>query len=116
MEIIKKGITPENIDIQLENWSKDYPTIYKGATVIAAYPTSKLSVPHYINNHFTHDYPKRGEKFRLSITFPTSKEAQAAYENLILGATKLSDYVNLFDDTPNTKRENFLHCLVEYIL
>ena len=111
MEIIKKGITPENINIQLENWGKDYPTIYKDANVIAAYPISKLSVPHYINNYFIGDYPKRGEKFRLSITFPTTKEAQAAYENLILGKTKLSNYVNLFDEARYTKQEDFLHCL-----
>ena len=95
--------------IYLEDWSKDYPSVYSKNDHVAAYPTAKNS--HYYGSNDGYAYPRRGQAFRLGMHFPSEAEARAAIQALEAGTKTLADYVEVFDSTPNTRREDFAYCL-----
>lgn len=38
MKVLMKGITPDGTKIQIEDWSKDYPSCHKYGDLLVAYP------------------------------------------------------------------------------
>lgn len=95
MKILEKAITPDGIEIQLEDWrehnTKDYPNLH-GCT-IGAYPMAK--------NSGEYKWVESGETFRLSI--PTNNYAGYTsamvlddFEALRNGKKKLEDLAEHF--------------------
>lgn len=86
MQVIERAKTPNGIDIQIEDWHKDYYFMAEASTV-ATYPqatktdyTSKL------------EYPRANERFRLAIRFNNKDEAKQCFDNLKNGTKQLQDY------------------------
>ena len=72
MKVIERRNITSKVDgeylLQMEDWSEDYPSVHAYADQLAAYPIAKGSV--YKGNY---SYPRRGEKFRLSVFVPSSR-------------------------------------------
>lgn len=81
MKVLKKSKTLSGIDIQIEDWSENYPELCSYADTIAAYPPK-------IEN------PKDG--FRLLLRFNGEDEALEALKSLESGEKKLRDYQKEF--------------------
>lgn len=109
MNILKKGKTPNNTDIQIEDWSLNYPNSNRKFN-IGFYPVSKENIYREDKLHFT-PYPKRGETFRCAFEFETLEEATAAFEQLENGTKDFSDYLNYYFDNVVTK-EDFVKCVI----
>ena len=85
MQIIEKAKLYNEIDIQIEDWSKDY-SCFSYANTLAAYPKSKNSC----RGAFS---PKVGERFRAEFEFDNAEECKQAFIDLQSGKTMLKDYV-----------------------
>lgn len=85
MQIIEKAKLYNEIDIQIEDWSKDY-SCFSYASTLAAYPKSK-------NNCRGAFSPKLGEKFRAEFDFDNTEECKQAFIDLQSGKTMLKDYI-----------------------
>ena len=77
MKVLKKSKTLSGINIQIEDWSENYPGIHNCGDIIAAYPPK-------IEN--------AKEKFRLELRFKNGEEATKALKLLESGERKLTDY------------------------
>lgn len=77
MEVIKRGITPDCIDIQVEDWSMHYPKIYGKSDVLATYPEDVRGV-----------HPS----IRIAFQFKNSDESMKAFESLASGDKKIVDF------------------------
>lgn len=108
MNILRKGKTPNNTDIQIEDWSIDYPNLKN--FIIGFYPVSKESVYREDKPHFT-PYPKRGKTFRCAFEFETLEEAMEAFEQLESGIKVFSNYLDHYFDGVVSK-ENFVKCVI----
>lgn len=91
MQVIERAKTPNGIDIQIEDWHKDYYFMAEASTV-ATYPvatktdyTSKL------------EYPRANESFRLAIRFNNKEAAKQCFDNLKNGTKTIKDYYINFD-------------------
>ena len=113
MKVIeKKQIQPAvdgNYLIQVEDWSKDYPSVHTKHDQLAAYPIAKKSK--YRGGIDGYEYPRRGERFRLGMCFPSEAEAKEAMQALEAGTKTLKDFVEMFDTTPNLTRGQIAYCL-----
>lgn len=99
MKIIKKSTMPDGTakrhatKIQIEDWTQDYPGIYKYYS-IAAYPISKESSEH--------GFIRRNHTFRLGLEYFSSNEEVfnvfEMLENGTLALEDLSDYYANPDD------------------
>ena len=85
MKIIEKAKLYNEIDIQIEDWSKDY-SCFSYASTLAAYPKSK-------NNCRGVFSPKVGIKFRAAFEFDNADECKQAFIDLQSGKTLLKDYI-----------------------
>lgn len=83
MKIIDTGRTPDGIELVLEDWSKDYPTIQKKYCV-AAFPIAKQSMEGYF-------MPQRGKTFRCAFEFEDLFEANKAFYKLDKGIITIYD-------------------------
>lgn len=96
MKIIEKStITTNNngtFDVQLEDWSQDYPDTFMPGNVLAAYPIAKED-----SVHPTPFAPKRNEKFRCAFWFPNGDRAMEAYKKLLGGEAELVDYISYIE-------------------
>ena len=112
MKVIDKrvihSITDGEYDIRLEDWSEDYPSLHAKNDQLAAYPIAKQNI-----YHPGYTYPRLGERFRLGMQFHSEEEAREAMQALENGSKTLIDFVDVYDATPNTSREQFSHCLQE---
>ncbi len=95
MKIIRKGTTPNGIDLQIEDWSEDYTSCKKNAT-IGFYPKAQESIYREDYPHWT-PYPKRGETFRASLKFETESEALEAFVFLENGCRSFMDYIDNYE-------------------
>ena len=86
MKVTEKGFTPNNVAIQLEDWSEDYDSPWLQFCV-GAYPISQINFVSY-----TH----RGEKFRLDINVKNKEEALEIYNSLKNGEKSFEDYREKF--------------------
>ena len=102
MTIIKKATVTTRFngtfDIQVEDWSKDYPDTFMLGSSLAAYPVSKVDTEAYFG-------PKRGRKFRCDFHFPDGNKAMKAFEALIEGKAELSDYLEYIN------RRDYIPCV-----
>lgn len=91
MKIIEKAIvTTKNngtFDIQIEDWSNDYPDLFMPDSLLVAYPVAKVSSG---SSYFA---PKLGEKFRCEFYMPDRDRAMLAFNALINGTAELDDYL-----------------------
>lgn len=108
MNILRKGKTPNNTDIQIEDWSINYPN--SKSFIIGFYPVSKESIYREDKPHFI-PYPKRGETFRCAFEFETLEEAITAFEQLESGIRVFSNYLDYYFDNV-VSRENFVKCVI----
>lgn len=92
MKVLQIGTMPNGTPIQIEEWQENYSFISYGST-IASYPKSKMS-------HEGSFAPKGGEIYRFHFNFPTTEEAQQAFNSLSNGVTVLADYVEYMHDRP----------------
>lgn len=97
MKVIKRGRTPQGVDIQIEDWHESYSFMPISST-LAAYPVSKRT---YLGAWA----PKAGEIFRLSFNLKNAFEAQEAFEKLRNGSSSLIDYK---DYMSRREYENYL--------
>ena len=74
MEVIKRGKTPDGVDIQIENWN--------GSFDIGAYPIAKNAKKPWIDS---------GERFRLTLSGFNGDEVKWAFNGLVSGEIKLSE-------------------------
>lgn len=81
MKVLEKTKTPRGIDIQVEDWSENYPELYNYGDTIVAYPPK-------IEN------PKDG--FRLELRFKDEDEVVKVLKLLESGERKLRDYQENF--------------------
>ena len=108
MKIIRKGTTPNGTHIQIEDWSENYTSHNKNAT-IGFYPMALENIYREDKPHWT-PYPKRGETFRASLDFNTEEEALEAFVLLENGCREFTDYINNYSDNVISK-ENFLEAI-----
>ena len=87
MEVIKTGKLPDGAAIKIEDWSMNYPEIYASESVVAAYPTSKYTLPGAFS-------PKAGETFRAEFDFDSAEQAEEAFNLLANGEKQLTDYID----------------------
>ena len=80
----------DNTAIQLENWEDLYPDNPDLWWVIGAYPAALRGSCRVFGPH------RKGEIFRLTISFDTDAEAVEAFENLYHGRKTLLDYRDKF--------------------
>lgn len=72
MKILRKGITPDGIEIQIEDWSEDYSFCSYGSYLAA--------------------YPKKYIRIRSWFEFNNHQEAVNAFESLIAGEKTIFDF------------------------
>ena len=91
MRIINKAVavTENNgeFDIQIEDWSEDYPNTFLPDNTLAAYPVSKVDTDSPFG-------PRRGSKFRCEFHFPNGKRAKEAFYALATANAELTDYLS----------------------
>ena len=80
---------PDGTAIQLENWENEFITMSHLWWAVGAYPRSK----HESGRLFG---PRRGQEFRLTISFGTEAEAMECMNNLECGNSELLDYREKF--------------------
>lgn len=83
------GKMPDGTAIQLENWEDTYPELPDLWWAIGAYPVAK----HGSGRLFG---PRKGEIFRLTISFASDAEAVDAMQKLINGEAELLTYRDKF--------------------
>lgn len=102
MEIIwKKRVTTEEngtFDLQIEDWSKDYPGTFPYGNTLVAYPTSKIDADGIFS-------PKCGREFRCAFNFPNRATAGDAAEAIAFAGAELSWYAEYME------RPEYLGCL-----
>lgn len=91
MTIVKKGQSKNNkCDIQLEDWSKNYPGLYEPGAYLAAYPKAVKTI--WFADKGRNIF-KAGVEFRMDLPFETAKEAEEAFTALEAGEKSLSDFI-----------------------
>ena len=91
MQVIERAKTPNGIDIQIEDWHKDYNFIAEAST-IATYPRAKKT-----NYKSPLRYPELDKKFRLELRFDNKEQAKQCFDNLKNGTKTIKDYYINFD-------------------
>jgi hypothetical protein len=84
MKVLKKGITPNGIPIQIEEWQENYSFLPYGGTLVS-YPKSKMS-------HEGAFSPKGNEVYRFQFDFKSEEETETAFNDLLTGNKILSDF------------------------
>lgn len=105
MKVIEKSITASGLNIQIEDWSKDYPNIYKENSTIALYPKSKAD----ISGRWCNFYPRVGESFRVDLNFNNEMECKNAFKLLIQGEKDIIDFIENYKG--NISREDLIRCI-----
>ncbi len=85
-----KAKMPDGTGIQLENWEDTYPKHPQLWWTVGAYPVAM----HGSGRPF--GPMRKGEKFRLTISFHTVAEAVEAFEKLNRGEAELLEYRERF--------------------
>ena len=102
MKVICKGkaITQNNgkFDIQIEDWSKDYPGTFSPNDTLATYPVATT-------DHNSYFGPRRFQRYRFDFRFPEGDMAMEAFNALCNGEAELNDYFEYIN------RKDFIPCL-----
>jgi hypothetical protein len=110
MTVLLKGVTPDGMKLQIEDWSEDYPNIYKKSATIGFYPMCKTSIHREDKPHFP-AYPERNKTFRASLNFNNETEAKEAFLLMCGGSKNFLAYMNNYDENVVSK-DNFLIAIV----
>lgn len=86
MRVVKRGIMPDGVKIQIEDWSEDYTFLNPSAT-LAGYPIAKKTLP----SKNTWSYPEVYRPFRVSFEFADSEITEKVFNDLINGKKTLQD-------------------------
>ena len=84
MNIIIESAMPDGTPVQIEDWHMDYRFMAPGSLVVA-YPTGTKDSGRPFG-------PRRGEAFRLEMSFDSHIEAREAFKRLLAGDARLVDY------------------------
>ncbi len=109
MRIVAKGVMLDGTKIQVEDWSEEYPNVFKKATSIGFYPMCKTSINRDDKLHFP-PYPERGRTFRSSFKFENSTETMDAFLAMLTGEKNYLDYMDYYDNYVIAK-EDFLRAV-----
>ena len=80
----------DGTEIQLEDWSDTHKNNPELWWAVGAYPAAKRGSGRPFGPN------RRGEKFRLTISFPGVEEAMEAFQKLSDGEAELLDYADKF--------------------
>ncbi len=83
----QETLMKDGTKIRIEDWSEDYHFLNQFDRVVA-YPICKKTISPYI---------KEDERFRLELSFSNQKESENAFESLITGKKRFSDYLKNID-------------------
>ncbi len=109
--IREKGCMPDNTEIQIEDWSEAYPTIFCKNSIIAAYPKAKESVFNRLFDHLP-PYPMRNKTFRAWFEFDSAEEAKTAFGDLISGRKTLLELAEThFHNSGSLTKERFFEAM-----
>lgn len=100
MRIIEKGKMSNGTDMQIEDWSDNYDSHKKNAT-IAFYPVAQNS----IYTFGSIPYPQKGKTFRASLDFQNEEDAREAFELMKQGKKSYMDYLDFMCETVRRKEE-----------
>ena len=92
-------------DIQVEDWSEDYPGTFAPCGTLAAYPAAKAP----LGSGFV--ARKKGDQFRLQMNFESMEEAADAMSDLLMHDKTLKDFAPHFYLTPTLRRDDILSIL-----
>lgn len=106
MFIIKKGITPSGVNIQIENWQDLYPNLHTENDTIGFYPKAMNDIYRDDYPHWP-PYPKRNETFRAALKFDNEKEAKKVFDLLQSGEKTYMHYLDNYQDNV-ISRDNFI--------
>jgi hypothetical protein len=90
MKIINTGEMPDGTHIRIEDWHDTYEFM-PSASKVASYPLSKVSKDGIYA-------PRAGEEYRFSFSFENAIGALAAFNALLDGSKKLSDFIANIDN------------------
>lgn len=93
MKVIKRGVTPDGVKIQIEDWSENYNFCNKNDT-LAGYPIAKKTL-----DNPSH-YPELNRPFRVSFDLGDSEKAEIAFNDLISGKKVLRDFIDYLNENP----------------
>jgi hypothetical protein len=110
MKIMLKGTTPDGTKIQIEDWSEDYPTLYKKSSTIGFYPMCKTNI-YREDKPYLPAYPERNKTFRASLNFDNETETKEAFLLMCGGSKNFLSYMDKYDSNVISK-DNFLLAIV----
>lgn len=91
MRVIKKGVMPDGVKIQIEDWSEDYD-FHTESDTLAGYPIAKKTLNTPLQ------YPELYRPFRVSFNLGNRKKTETAFNDLINGNKSLRDFIEYIDD------------------
>jgi|GEM_PF-2033286 len=97
MEVIARGTTKRGgVKIQVEDWSENYPKIFKREATLAAYPlvVNQTGMPRNMQCAYRPGF----DKMRIVYQFPDAETCDAAFRHLCEGTGEFSDYEQFLDD------------------
>lgn len=110
MEIIKKGFfySPTDItgkpNIQIEDWSKDYPGVFAPCSTLALYPIAHA-------NYSSPFGPEKHCRFRFEFNFETEREAQKIFDLLTTTNFKIEDLPQVLPKSASTPYPDYFDYL-----
>ncbi len=84
-----KTTMPDGTEIQLEDWSNEFPSSTNLWWAVGAYPVAKHSSGRLFG-------PRRNQEFRLTISFAEESDARECFRKLESGEAELLDYRDKF--------------------
>ncbi|MBP2015735.1 hypothetical protein [Anaerococcus degeneri] len=94
MQVLEKTKTPRGIDIQIEDWSENFPEVYGYSDTLAAFPKTITNPDNQV---------------RLEIQFKSYEEAKEAMKALEAGEKELRDYRENFNSYSNEGGNVFMN-------
>jgi len=106
MEIRLTATTADGMDLQLEDWSKDYSFIKENAT-IGFYPMAKKSIYNQKLSGLP-PYPREGKTFRASFEFPNEEIAKKAFYSIARGEKSFLSFMDFYPSGAVVSKDDFL--------
>ena len=94
MQVLEKTKTTRWIDIQIEDWSENFPEVYEYGDTLAAFPKTITNPDNQV---------------RLEIQFKSHEEAKEALKALEAGEKELRDYRENFNSYSNQGGKVFMN-------
>lgn len=88
MKVLERTVTKNGIDIQIEDWSKNY-SFHQFGDVVGLYPKATHTADNVLQ------YPRFNEKFRIEMHCKNNEEAKNVMEELKNGNKSIKEYSSL---------------------